>query len=509
MKLKNKIIAFCCILFGSVMAQTTVSTNHTNNNGNGSIIFNIQNTNTFAITITDLSCHLGSTTNNNLQLLYNPTPYFDNAAPWSFGTVAAGQNGWISAATGTINSNSSNGVVTALSGICLSIPAGVTYQFGFSATTLQYMTLTSGTNTFSAGGVNLITGDGIGWGGAVYPSTPGNHPRGFIGGVTFVTTTPGTPPTVPSLATSNGTICSGGSTTLSISSGSLNSALNWQWYSASCGGTSVGSGTSIVVSPTVNTNYYARGEGGCGFIPGACGSVSVVVDLPFITANPASTIICNGQSVVLNGGGASTYTWSGGITNNVAFSPTVSGSYTVTGTNTLTGCAGTNVAVTSITLNPNPTVTTLSSASIICAGQTVTLTASGANTYTWSTATTGSVITDTPMITTTYTVTGEDTNGCIGTDIIQQSVSPCTGIELFNSEIIAVRVYPNPGNGLVMIELPYDATVTVMNALGEIISNRKLSQGNHQLNIINHVSGIYFVKVHHDEYQQIIRLIKE
>ncbi|WP_436517969.1 DUF5018 domain-containing protein [Ekhidna sp. To15] len=58
-------------------------------------------------------------------------------------------------------------------------------------------------------------------------------------------------------------ICAGTAVTLSITDASLNDALSWEWYSESCGGTPVGSGTSIEVSPSTTTTYYARGEGAC------------------------------------------------------------------------------------------------------------------------------------------------------------------------------------------------------------------------------------------------------
>lgn len=170
-------------------AQTVINTNHPNNNGNGSVTFNVQNTNAYDIVIKGIQCHLGSTATNNIQLLYNPSPYVDSATPWDFGTVGAGQNGWISAGTAVVsNSNTANGIVPVLTGLFLTIPAGATYQLGLSATTMQYSTLTNGggINTFSGGGVNLTTGDGISWGGTVYPSTPANYPRGLIGGITFI-----------------------------------------------------------------------------------------------------------------------------------------------------------------------------------------------------------------------------------------------------------------------------------------------------------------------------------
>ncbi len=57
-------------------------------------------------------------------------------------------------------------------------------------------------------------------------------------------------------------------------------------------------------------------------------------------ANPSSPI-CAGTPITLNGVGASTYIWSHGITNAVAFTPLSSATYTVTGTDA-SGCTATS-----------------------------------------------------------------------------------------------------------------------------------------------------------------------
>lgn len=81
----------------------------------------------------------------------------------------------------------------------------------------------------------------------------------------------------PSVQASGNNICSGNNTTLNIAVGNLNNATDWKWYTESCGGTSIGSGPSIIVSPTQNTTYYVRSEGGCG-APGNCGSIVITVN---------------------------------------------------------------------------------------------------------------------------------------------------------------------------------------------------------------------------------------
>ena len=129
--MKTIFSVFALLISSLLNAQITLNTTHTNNNGASSIIFNVQNTNANDIIITGVNCHLGTSTANNLQLLYRTTPLIDNAAPWDHGIVGANQNGWLPVATGVVVSNTTNGIVTALSNLNLIVPAGATYQLAF------------------------------------------------------------------------------------------------------------------------------------------------------------------------------------------------------------------------------------------------------------------------------------------------------------------------------------------------------------------------------------------
>ena len=85
-----------------------------------------------------------------------------------------------------------------------------------------------------------------------------------------------------------------------------------RWYTASCGGTPIGTGNNLPVNPTATTTYFGRYEDGvpCNY-NSACAQVTVTViqnssDPTSATASPAT--ICNGQSSILtlNGGGGGT-----------------------------------------------------------------------------------------------------------------------------------------------------------------------------------------------------------
>jgi|GEM_PF-1056483 len=92
----------------------------------------------------------------------------------------------------------------------------------------------------------------------------------------FVVASNGTESTAASSITGTTPICSGSSSTLSVNGGSLGTDATWKWYSASCGGTLVGTGASIQVSPTATTTYYVRAEGTCNTT--ACVSFTVTVN---------------------------------------------------------------------------------------------------------------------------------------------------------------------------------------------------------------------------------------
>ena len=162
----------------------------------------------------------------------------------------------------------------------------------------------------------------------------------------------------------------------------------------------------------INADFNTDGKSDLAVANGSSNNVSVLLNgTPSVTANATSTFVCAGTSITLTGGGASTYTWSGAVSDGVAFiPPTGTTTYTVTGKDAV-GC--TNTQTITVTVNPLPVITVNSPT--ICNGQTATLTAStvsaGGTSYMWNTNNTTAVITVSPPSTTVYTVTGTSA-GC-------------------------------------------------------------------------------------------------
>ena len=203
-----------------------------------------------------------------------------------------------------------------------------------------------------------------------------------------------TTPTI-TISPASTTICNGSSTTLTASGGTT--------YSWTPGGATT---AAITVSPTTTTAYTVVGtSGSCS----ANAIATVTVTQVPIAVSPTSTTICSGQNTTLTASGATTYSWSpgGATTAAVTVAPTSTTTYTVTGT--VSGCTKTatsTVNVTTVSVSISPASTT------ICAGQSTTLTASGATTYAWTPGgATTAAITVSPTTTTAYTVVGT-TAGC-------------------------------------------------------------------------------------------------
>jgi hypothetical protein len=254
-------------------------------------------------------------------------------------------------------------------------------------------------------------------------SVTGTDVNGCTGTGT-ITVTVGAQPTV-TVTPSGATICNGSSTTLTASG-----TVSYNWMPGSL------TGSSVVLSPSSTTTYTVTGTNGPGCFNTA--TVTVTVNpLPNVTATAAPATVCSGSSTTLTASGASTYNWMPGslIGSSVTDMPASTTTYTVTGTD-VNGC--TNTATATVTVNPSPVVAATASPSVICSGSSATLTASGADTYTWMPGSfTGSSVTDSPTATTTYTVTGTITaSGCTSTQTVTVTVNPLPVVALGNDTMM-------------------------------------------------------------------------
>ncbi len=146
-----------------------------------------------------------------------------------------------------------------------------------------------------------------------------------------------------------------------------------------------------------------------------------------------------------------------------------------------------------------PLTSVVTSNSLICKGDSVTLTANGnATSYLWNTNATTSSIVVSPTITTTYTVSANNiVTGCSNTLTIIQNVDDCTGIEI-QSQQSAIIVYPNPSNGNINIggDL-FFSKYEITNMLGQIIAIGDID--NNTIKEKSLLKGIYNINLFSDK----------
>ncbi|HEU4718171.1 MAG TPA: hypothetical protein VFU15_10065, partial [Bacteroidia bacterium] len=215
--------------------------------------------------------------------------------------------------------------------------------------------------------------------------------------------------------------CGSGTVTINASGSTV---YNW---SPAIGLDTTG-GPTVVATPPSTTTYTVAITDAVTGCPAYNTAQVIINPIPVVTASASSTLICGGGSSTLTGGGASSYTWMpGNLTGtSVTVTPTVTTTYTVTGVDG-NGCSDT--ASVTVNVYPIPPVASTSAPASICIGDFATLSASGANTYSWMPGNlTGQNVNVAPTTTTTYTVTGTDGNGCTATSNYTLVVHPLPAI---------------------------------------------------------------------------------
>jgi gliding motility-associated-like protein len=378
----------------SPLSTTTYTVTATNaNNCSASLSATVSvNPNPLA-TITPLSVTICNGTSTTLNANGGISYVWSNSASTNSINVSPGAttnytvtvtdaNSCSATATATVNVNQNP--VTAIT------PANVSICFGSSTT----LTASGGTgyNWSNAAISNVITVSPGATSTYSVTVTDGNNCSSSAS--TTVTVNP--LPTV-SISPASATICNGTSLVITVTGG--NSYLWSNTYTAS----------TINVTPSSTTTYTVTATD-LNLCSTTAATTITVNQLPVASISVTSSTICNGTSTTLTATGGTNYLWSSGAnTSTITVSPTALTIYNVTVTDANL-CSAT--ATQSIVVNQNPVPSVSPSALTVCAGFNSVLTASGGNSYVWSTTETTSSITVNPFVTTTYTVTATDLNGC-------------------------------------------------------------------------------------------------
>jgi len=198
-------------------------------------------------------------------------------------------------------------------------------------------------------------------------------------------------------ASATGTIdvCSGVATDIDLTiTGGPTPDPNIKWYSGSCGGTLLGTGSPLTINVSISspTSYYVQYDDGC--VISLCDTVVVGISpQPTATASATSTTVCANETIQLSAATVSgaTYSWTGpnGFTSTLQ-NPTITNATTNAGGNytltvTVGGCSSNN-SIVNVTVNPTPVANASAVSTTVCTGDDIeltTTTVSGA-TYAWT-----------------------------------------------------------------------------------------------------------------------------
>ena len=352
-----------------------------------------------------------------------------------------------------------------------------------------------------------------------------------------------------------GRIAGGFSIRFSVPSGPLPTGLTYIWSPAA--GLNATNTNPVAASPTISTIYtvVASNSSGCS----GTASIAITVNQrPAVTAQPANTSACSGTAVtftVTATGTGISYQWqestNGGVSyinlsNTAPYSGVATPSLTINPVSAamnnnryrcvISGicapAANSNGAILTVVALPAVTVTPAAGCGGVAGINGLLLTASGADTYTWSPATglyTNSIATTAyvagtqtatvyaaPTSFTSYTVTGtSSTTGCSGTatalinytppapTVTPNPVAMCLGdnaVKLksssststtvtFSSGPISIAVPDNTPNGVnsnLTVAIPANATIAAVRVtlnmphtyIGDMIFNLKAPNGN-------------------------------
>ncbi len=250
-----------------------------------------------------------------------------------------------------------------------------------------------------------------------------SHSGTYCNGRDTVILTINPTPTVTTVLSPTTAICSGSTATITASG-----AATYTWISPSTTSLTPTPNT-FVDAPVFTANYTVTGSNAFGCTSSAITTISVTPVPSFTVNSPNACLGSSFDSLKVSPNTATSYSWSAGLSSTtgtfVTFNTNTVGTNTysvfATETDYSISCSSSPVTVT-VTVNPVPviTITVNPVSDTICAGNSATLTASGATTYTWTSTSTTSltpspnVFIDAPVFTDTYTVSGTSL-GCTST----------------------------------------------------------------------------------------------
>ncbi|MFM7054504.1 MAG: PKD domain-containing protein, partial [Bacteroidota bacterium] len=451
----------------------------------------VQFTNQSTTTVGTLVSYSWNFAGLGTSTLQNPTFTFPSAGTYSVTLVATASNGCSNTVTNTITINTAPVAQFTTGSAC----AGGTIAFNNTSTPVAGSTWAW---NFGNGTTSTLQNPSVTY------STAGTYNVSLVvtssNGCSATRTVPVTINPLP-IASFNAptTVCQGSVTPLVNTSGPGSGTITGYAWNFGNGQTSVASNPTVTYANPGNYTITLTITNSFGCT--ATATHSIAVNPTPIASAGLPQAVCLGGSATLFASGGTNYIWStGATTSSITVTPTTTTNYTVTVTD-ITGCSSS--ATTTVTVRPLPVIVVTPNQSI-CVGQTATMTASGAISYSWSPlgANTATVSVS-PTSSTSYAVTGTDANGCSATSFTTVNVNQLPVVNLANTFICTGSTATlNAGNTgstfqwsngqssqSINVSAAGNYTVTVTNSQGcSATATAQVSQGGSFSNSLGNVS---------------------
>lgn len=352
----------------------------------------------------------------------------------------------------------------------------------------------------------------------ISPAAPGKLRAATYGrGVYEVDVVPNNLPPTSSFTVAT-SACSG--QTVSFTDVSVNTPTSWSWSVTPSAGVTINNPAAqnplmtFANAGTYTVSMQASNVNGPGGVSSKTISIIATPTISFIGS--AVQTICAGNSATFSVGGASSYNWSSGaLTSTISVSPSGTTSYTVTGQN---GSCGSAALVATVNVNPLPVINLSASSGTICTGQQVSISASGAGTYTWQPLNVSAVtVTDSPVSTQMYVCNGTNGNGCVGSSSLTVVVFTCAGVTTNASMQQALSVFPNPANDKIIVKFETERAIQgrlkLFDVNGKLVMEQTVSfskqKAGQELDICTLANGIYTLEFYSGNNSAKLKVVKE
>jgi hypothetical protein len=311
-------------------------------------------------------------------------------------------------------------------------------------------------------------------------------------------------PAAPTSATasSNYSICSGQSATLQLQYSGV-PPINFAWTGPSGFSSSLQNPFLNLVPPAYNGFFHcSMGTSTC---PLLASTYLWVQSTPSLQVSANSTSVCAGTSIQLTASGYSMVTWQPGGSSNSTLNlvPVSSTIYTVFAQAPY-GCSSSETI--GITVKPNFTVQIAASTTLICAGETLTLQASGAEFYLWSILQTGPQVMYQPGSSTVVSVTGSGSL-CSASSSLEISVDVCENLNESTPSNFKLS-YQNPFQEVFLLESQTPVEISFFSIEGKKLFSLPIST-QFYVETSGLASGIYLICISNSHSYTSIKVIKD